>query len=261
MNTKSTMISCALIAGMAGAAHAAITVDWYTTAAPNVFGAASYAQFWADAQQSILTMGGVDNGSFTNMSEVTGMQSYVTSFQSLDGVFESNEYGNRPTWIYYISNDDGSLMDNSMLGTATKTYGFTWEGASEELFDGAVPFGAFSNGRLGVRADGTTSTDINGDYVGFFASSGVAWEPWNWTGTLGVDHEWTTAIGAGDPDRFDKLAQLAEYTGIAQDSWDFSINFGGQDFFAPSINVVPAPSAVALLGLGGLVATRRRRRR
>ncbi len=264
MNTKNTMISCALIAGLAGAANAAITVDWYAAAAPNVWGSPSYGQFWLDAQESILTMGGADNGAFSNSFEVTGMQSYVTSFDSYNGVYQANEGGHRPSWIYYISNDDGSLMDNSLLNTSTKTYGYTWEGTENDIAFGGVtdlPFGTLTElGRLGVRADGTTSTDMNGEYVGFLAISGMAWWATNWTGTLGVDHQWIDGdYMVNDPDRFDKLAQLAAYTEQYQDSWNFRINFGGQEFIAPDINIVPAPSAAALLGLGGLLATRRRR--
>ena len=263
MNTKNTVISCAIIASIAGAANAAITVDWYTAAAPNVFGAPSYAQFAADAMDSILNMGGVDNGLFVNTSEVTGMQTLVTTFQSLNGVFAANEYGTRPSWAYYITDTNvdaanGVFMDNNMLLSGTRNYSDTWGGSSATI-TGDIPFGALGGPRIGVRADGSTSTDMSGDYVGFFAISGMAWTATNWTGTLGAGHTWTTAIDASDPDRFDKLDQLAAYYETYQDSFGFSINFGGQDFFAPNINIIPAPSAVALLGLGGLVATRRRR--
>ncbi len=264
-------LSCALVAGMSGFAQGAITVDWYRTAAPNAFGSASYGQFWANVQDSIINFGGADlgtgNSAFTNVTEVTGMQSYVTTFESYNGVFEANEYGTRPSWAYYISNG-GAVMDNSLLASATKNYSYSWDGTHTQLLEdvapnGDIPFipgGQFDANRLvGVRADGSIGTSLTDEYVGFIGLSGIAWTPWNWTGTLGVDHVYTTPIDASDPDRFDKLAQLAAFTGVTQDYWAFSINFGGQDFFAPNINVTPTPGSAVLLGLGGLMATRRRR--
>jgi hypothetical protein len=41
--------------------------------------------------------------------------------------------------------------------------------------------------------------------------------------------------------------------------WSVASNFEGSGVFYDNINLVPAPSAMALLGLGGLVAGRRRR--
>ncbi len=266
-NTLKLSLSCALLAGVAGAAQAAeITVDWYRTVAPNVYGAASYDQWWANAQQSVINQSGANVGSgnstFTDIGNtpITGMDSYVTSFQSRNGVYEAGEYGVRPSWVYYISNDDGSVMDNSLLTTATKNYKYSWEG-TEDSFWGDVAFGDFhAKGRLGVRADGTTSTDPNGEYVGFIAISGNAWWAYNWTGTLGVDHIWTDPIVESDPLRFDKLAQLAVYSQAAQDYWAFSINFGGVNFDAPDITIVPlpTPAAIAAIGLGGIAIRRRR---
>lgn len=264
MNTKLSLVSCALIASLTGIAQADISVDWYRTTAPNAFGAGSYDQFWLNAQNSVINLGGADHGTgneaFTNITEVNGVQSYVTSFESLDGAFVADEYGVRPSWVYYISNDDGSLMDNSLLASATKNYSYSWDGVEESFFGDLAYGDLVSTNRLGVKADGSVSTDMNGEYVGFIGISGNSWWATDWTGTLGVDHEWIDGdYMVGDPDRFDKLAQLGDHVEAHQDFWSFSLNFGGQEFYAPNINVVPAPASLALLGLGGLVSTRRRR--
>ncbi len=269
-NTLKLSLSCALLAGIAGAAQATeITVDWYRTVAPNAHtGGSSYAQWWANAQESVINLNGASYGSgksaFTDIGNagVTGMESYVTSFESYNGVYEANEGGTRPTWVYYISNDDGSVMDNSLLASATRNYKYSW-GGTESSFWGDIPFPGLDAGRLlGVRADGTTGTDLNDQYVGFIAASGNAWWAQNWTGTLGVDHQWIAGdYMVGDPDRFDKLAQLAAYAQANQDYWAFSINFGGNNFDAPDITVVPlpTPAAIAAIGLGGIAIRRRRR--
>jgi len=62
--------------------------------------------------------------------------------------------------------------------------------------------------------------------------------------------EWTTAGGVGDFvfEVFTDDGASGSFTQLT------SVDFGGA-----SVNVVPAPSAMALLGLGGLVAGRRRR--
>lgn len=269
MKTISTLaLSCAVL-GLNGLAQADITVDWYRTTAPNVYGASSYNDFWSNVQDSIINNGGADtgsgNGAFINTASVTGMQSYVTSFESLNGSYAAGEYGVRPSWVYYISNDDGSTMTyNDTFAGATRNYGYSW-GGTEESFWGDIGFGDMvANGRIGVRADGTTGIDPTEEYVGFIAIAGNAWWAQNWIGTLGVDQSWIDGdYLVGDPDRFEKLAQLAAYVQENQDFWSFSINIQGIDYQAPNINVAPVPTA-ALAGmalLGGIAGVRTVRRR
>ncbi len=267
--TTTCTLACTLLATFAGAAIGGIQVDWYRTTAPNIYGSGSYDAFWSNVQDSIINNNGANTGSgnsaFTNLSSVTGMQSYVTSFESLNGTYAAGEYGVRPSWVYYISNDDGSTMTyNETFAGATRNYSYSW-GGTEESFWGDVDFGSMAAlGRIGVRADGTTGLDPDEEYVGFLAISGIAWWAQNWTGTLGVDHAWIDGdFLVGDPDRFDKLAELAAYVEANQDYWAFSITIDGITFDAPNINVVPIPPA-ALAGLAmltGIAGVRTIRRR
>ncbi len=269
-STLTLSLSCTLLATLAGATQAGIQVDYYRTIAPNAFGSVNYAQMWSNVQDSLINNGGADTGSgasaFTNITSVNGQQSYVSSFENLNGVEVAGEYGTRPSWAYFISNDDGSVMDNSLLASATKNYGYSWNGVESSFWGDIdfIPGGNFDANRLvGVRADGSIGTSLADEYIAFIGLSGNAWWAERWTGTLGVDEVWTGDTMVGDADRFDRLAELAAWTEANQDYWAFSITMDGITFDAPNINVVPIPPAAfaGLAMLGGIAGVRTIRRR
>lgn len=243
-------------------ANAALVVDFYRVLAPNAYGSPSYDQFFSNTQQAILNSQpsyGSGISEFKTIESVTGVQSYVTSYEQWNGAAAAGEGGSRPSWAYYIYDDQGANLDLTSLG-GTKEYLYDWD--SVEYSDwGAIALGNLDAKRLvGVDINGDIGIDASVDYVSYIGLSGNAWWQTNWTGTLGVDHVWTDYTNAtNNPNRLDDLAQLGAWLPAHQSYWGFELVLGGQTFRAENIAVVPAPATVSLilLGLAGFAAQRR----
>ncbi len=234
-------------------AEAALVVDFYRVMAPNANGAASYDQFFTNTQYAILNglpSYGSGNSEFKTITSVNGVQSFVTSYEQWNGVATPDEYGDRPSWAYYIYDDAGGNLDLSSLN-GTKEYLYDWD--SVEYSDwGPIALGGLNEKRLvGVDVNGLTGVDPTVDYVSYIGLSGNAWWQTNWTGTLGVDHVWTDSTTlTNNPNALDDLAELGDWLPKHQSYWGLELVLDGQAFRAENINVVPEPATLALLGLG-----------
>src|SRR5262249_47433698 len=150
---------------------------------------------------------------------------------------------------------------NYQLGGAFGSSGTVYR--SNLDFSNAQPIFNVSNlsDDVGITYDPTDSTlwvsgqseirhyDLSGNQLGGFNhSSGRGWlayEP-------DSDTLWYVRNGSNEIDQYSKAGQLlqqVQVNGLAANNW-------GAEF---AMKAVPAPGAAALMGIGGLVASRRRR--
>lgn len=143
----------------------------------------------------------------------------------------------------FVSRSPANAVINISVGA------FGWNGPNTALGNGNFTFTDVN----GVSVSGNIAGDWSSPGAGilFFngALSGVAFSGPVWTGEFGA---WGTNIPGGPP-----------YDGAI-----VQLTFSGSGFFngafdnratGSTLQLVPAPGALALLGLGGLAAARRRR--
>lgn len=141
----------------------------------------------------------------------------------------------------YVSSVNVDLLGSGAFADASNVSGVDW-----------------NNAGLGFDGQGTASgADVLGVEAAQFslippvtAGSPIVIMTFTVTGTNEGDLSYSAAVAAGAPTAFSVTGG-----GFA----DPSVNYGTDAFSSGSLTVTPAPSAMALLGLGGLVAGRRRR--
>jgi len=146
-------------------------------------------------------------------------------------------WGRNINWASGITDFVGSWADDGGSGAGAELH--AWDGAAWGLTDATYGAGTEvmaddANHAAGVQRIGVSLASLGlsaGDVLLFdVATTGGGFDP-------GVDH----------------LSQ----SGISTDDWPNQSTSGA--FLSYTIAPIPAPGSVALLGLGGLVATRRRR--
>ncbi len=232
-------------------ANAAIQVEFYRVYAPNAYGSSSYGDFWSNTQYAILN--GLSNygsgiSEFKEVAEVTGVESYVTSYNSWKGAEVAGEYGARPSWAYRIYDDTGA--DVSIAANITREYFDDWGGTRTGTGGwGALPTEYDADRFVGVDVNGVITIDPLVPVKSFIGLSGLAW--WH--------HESGDNIANnGSPywnDRFTLLAAAGANVEANQTLWGFELGYGGMTFTAPDIAIVPEPGTLALAGLGLTLAS------
>jgi len=163
----------------------------------------------------------------------------MTMYWTTSGVINDGETGTATLW---------AQMDPGSVGFAGSIYNFSTDGAGTYTFDNLLDE---------LTDDGTDDgmgnvTNIESFQLppffnpNFVADNPIAIATFTYTPDTYTPHtvNFTTADHQNFSVYTDDFGTSAEYSGIVE---------GG------SFEVVPAPASVALLGLGGLVATRRRR--
>ena len=156
-----------------------------------------------------------------------------------------------------------SLTEDPSSGTPQAFVGFITGLTDGDVIDGSFWAWDDSEGEspsLRIWASYATSDDIT-NYKGSASgnstySSGTAEDPWSEVG-----HQWTFDSDGGERDAL--VIQVRFYNANAGDTLyvdDLNLSVTGEDLSGVTINtpLIPAPGALALLGLAGLSARRRR---
>jgi len=246
---------------VSGLASAAINVNIYSAAAPNVYGSPSYSPWWGNAQGAIrsgLTDQGSGTAKYTQLSSTGGVsadqpgyQAVVSGFDSWHGVAGgTGELGTRIHFIYDIKATAGeslSLANISGLDVLEDGWGDTNYSifGSPISFDASTAFDPLK--RIGYKADGTmvtSGTDMSGitEIIGNFGMAYPVYFPDSWYGGATPQESLNRAIADMDQNLQSWTGTLA-YNGTAVDT---------------TVSFVPEPMTLGLLGLGGLMLRRRR---
>ena len=244
----------------ANIAKAEIQVDFYRCYAPNAYGSSSYDTFWSNAQHAVLNnlaSYGSGNSEFKIVTEVSGVESYVTSYASWNGVEVAGEYGGRASWVYHIYDDGGALLDFTSM---TKEY-FDDLGGTRESTAGWGPLaisGYDATRYVGVDTNGNVTTNPLDDMAGFLGLSGNSWWHAEDDGVGGNDFIANNSSTYWD-DRFTLLAASGLNIEQNQTHWGLEIGYHGTTYVAPDIAVTPEPASLSMLAIGGLMMIRRKR--
>lgn len=158
---------------------------------------------------------------------------------------ENNDTIGSSNFVGAFSAPGGSLAVDGVLGVDdVDWFGFSVSDTATLSF-----FASFSNG---AGADGVMQiVDSTGDVIAFDDDSGVGLLPALQIENLAAGTYYLGFSGFGDAD-FTSVDTDELLDGVGH-----SENFGYK--LSIGFTIIPAPGAVALLGMGGLVATRRRR--
>jgi len=257
----------------AAQASATVTVDVFPSPAPNAYGSPSWANYVANAQNGLqngLSSVGDRNTdpqaylAFSDGSSVDAGNAMVTSFNSWIGVADpaspfNNELGSRIHFGLHAYGDGSTeftLADVQFSMTSS---------------DGALDFagnlgGTTFNGtsRVGVQWGGDNAPGGGDDtiYTGGEADSVLVDELFY----IGVGNGYWPGGGDADPQNPDLGRQGAIDDAYAYVGSAGPINFSTtytvlSDSGSASVNLVPEPGSLAILGLGGFALVARRRRR
>ncbi len=184
--------------------------------------------------------------------------------------------------VYFNGINEGTL--SGVNAGETVTYSFTVD--SENFVNGSFPTRGYAINldSFALNFSGGTSIGLNPGFAGpayfvlrdndpavdgFFLSQGLDYPSGMPLAQAGRFGDFAASFSVAYPQDFlpslDILDAVGfyDYTGLSV--FGMGIDDGpiegvlGIDFVSMTISVVPAPSAMALLGLGGLVAVRRRR--
>ena len=259
-----------LVLGITCSVQADIQVDFTRVYMPNAYGSASYLTMWDNAQYAVLnglSSYGTGISEFKETAEVTGVQSYVTSYESWNGEYAAGEYGGRASWVYHIYDDSGAAVS---FNSITKEYFDDKDGVRHSTAGwGQLGITAYNvKSFVGIKSDGSITTDMNDEVVGFIGVSGDSW--WHSEGLLADgsaaakdEYYIRNASSSYWDDRFALLAARGANVEQTQTMWGFEITYGEEVFTAPDITIacttVPAPGALLLAGFGTACVGRIRR--
>ncbi|CAG0950040.1 hypothetical protein PHYC_00149 [Phycisphaerales bacterium] len=270
---KFRFAAVALMIAAGTVAQGAITIVVKPSSAPNAFGSPSWGGYAANAlsglQSGAASVGDRNTdptgyATFANGSFIAPGDVMVTSFPSWRGAANplapfSSELGNRMHFGLHASGDGTTLFTLNDVG-------FNMSSSDD---DNAL---GFVGNLAGTTYNGTTRIGVNwganrapggGDDIVY--NSGEA-------GTLLIDELFYVGVGnafwpgASDPDPSNPVlgrqGALDDTAAWFAQEYPFSVTtvytiFG--DSGTGSVSVTPAPGGLALLGLGGLVVSRRRR--
>jgi len=243
------------LASMAGASTAGITINVVASSAPNNFGSPSWSGYNLNALNSLENgLGNIgDRNTDPTAYEVAGAtinasDLMVSSFNSWrgdsapTGAF-AGEFGNRVHFGLHATGDGVTQFRLNDLGYQISSN----DVGNTMAFSGTFAGANFSSTRFGVDW-GADNAKGGGDDTYFNSGNGM---------TL-VDE--IVYVGVGNAfwpgDEAEMAAMLATYESGFSMTGEYTI---GAYSGTGTVTTVPAPSAIALLGLGGLVANRRRR--
>lgn len=159
------------------------------------------------------------------------------------------------------------VESNNTLGTANFVGSFSQPGGSV-LIDGTISIGdvdwfsftltdtaslaVFAGFSTGTNADGVMQlVNSSGVVIAFDDDSGIGFMPALQVASLAAGTYYIGMSGFGDAGS-SSVGTTNVFDGLGhQENFAYKLTLG--------VTVIPAPGAMALLGLGGLVATRRRR--
>lgn len=255
MNSKTTHIAALAIASASSLAMGSITIDVVASSAPNFFGSPSWNGYLNNALNSLENgLGSIgDRNTDPNAYEVAGP--VVDSSDFMVSSFNSWRWDAAPSGAF--ANELGNRMHFGLHATGDGTEQFRLEDVSFEITSNDVGNAlGFAGGFIG---DGYSSTRFGVDWGADRVKGGgddIYYNAGN--GTTFVDE--IVYVGVGNafwPSDATELAGLmTDYASGFSISGEYSIlGYSGTD----TVYTVPAPSAIAMFGLGGLAACRRRR--
>jgi len=209
-----------------------------------------------------------DNGGFATQPGLSVLQGTDTVFGYGNQAALSNSMGDDFT----VSGGGWNVQSLSVFGYQTNmtTAASTFTAVNWTIYAGAIGntstvmgsgSGLASSTWTGVyRVTATTLTSIarpiyqNTVNVGISLPDGQYWVAWNVAGTL-ASGPWAVPVTPAPSG-----ANAQQQIGVAG-AWTAVVNGGHGDDMAFILNgeLVPAPASLALMGLGGLIAGRRRR--
>jgi len=216
-------------------------VQLYADSAPNVYGSPDWAPWWTLAKADVVA------GTFTNMR--TGMYPGTTEADPYDEiVYSTMDLGKRLHWIYWLPGETVAGLD----GLFEVKWVIDWEGDAWTYEGGGW---ALDGPDVGWTQPSSWE-DYSGGVIG---SLGFAWwatddeaEPFDTGGSLydEVDQADIDAL------RLVVLDAQTYATGMVRYRIDENSPWECTSF---NIQVVPEPTTICLLGLGGLALLRRKR--
>jgi len=267
MNAKSMSIAVLSIAAASSLAAGSISIDVVASSAPNFFGSPSWNGYLANSLNSLENgLGSIgDRNIDPSAYEVAGAIVDPSDFM----VSSFNSWRGNATPSGAFANELGNRMHFGLHATGDGMMQFRLEDVSFEIassdvgndlaFVGNFSGASFSSTRFGVDW-GADRMKGGGDDT--YYNSG--------NGTTLVDEIVYVGVGnafwpgASDPDPVNPVggaqaamdAMMANYVSGFSITGEYTIlGYTGSDI----VSTVPTPGSFALLGLGGLTATRRRR--
>ncbi|MBN1818426.1 MAG: PEP-CTERM sorting domain-containing protein [Sedimentisphaerales bacterium] len=247
VQVRTVIVAMLWAAGVSLGSLETIQIDFFPCYAPNPQGAA-YDSYWQNAQYAVLN--GLDAygegiAGFAPVTSVTGVQSFVTSYESFNGVETAGEYGGRASWVFHIFDTEGGSV--SLASLTAREFFDDLGGVTHSSYGGPLAITDFDPDRLvGIDAAGATTIDAQAEIVGILGIAGNAWLHF----LLPEDD--------GYEQRFDLLADTGAAIEASQSLWGFSLVYDGQTFAAPEIGVIPEPATWLLLGVGTILLRRKR---
>jgi len=201
--------------------------------------------------------------------------SLLASTNALAGIWTVGA-GNHDFFSVADAMGDGRVQNGDTIRILSGSYvGFDTGDKLLTIEPGNSPGIVNFNGNVRVRANSTVNFEIGGLNSGL-VSGPTEFDQFivvgdvNFEGTLGVvlyggytpslGNSWALVQASGTIN-FSGLSNLPTLSGGL--NWDVQVVSGSSEFGASGsslvVSVVPAPSAAALVGLAGLVTTRRRR--
>jgi hypothetical protein len=259
-------------AAVAAPAMANITISVTPASAPNAFGSPSYASWYGNAvyaiENSLSTYGAAGPSQYNVAPAVMDYRdNFVTSFNSWRadvnpgtsyGPGYASELGNRLAFGLHITGSAGetfSISQLSFTGQSSEpgnSLGFSFGLGAYNYSDQYVGINYGGNGVKGGGDDLLITSGANTQLVHEIVGrgSGNAWWPQ------------VPADGATPQEAIDNVAAYLSQYGAILFSGTYTLleNANPIAMGSGGVTFIPAPGSAALLGAGGLVALRRRRR-